>query len=525
MKKWRLPASQWSESSLRACWSQSTAFFFSQYPNRLTMARADILLAFLFLCLGSHTVFSTTTYQYISISRLNIASHITLAVAFGDSSKAIPLCLLNTAWQFLVVYIMPALHEDWFSICVDICIGSNFVMGVGIFTETWLLAEARAIVREKEASMSEAAVRAILEMSCDVFVPLSEDLVFNDDVPQMAAIMLRKIAARAGDSFLQHVKEEDRDRLLAFVAQGRDLAAQHKAQQICITLQDVSCQDIHVRIYHYCHLHPTTDGLTHFFGIVEEDAEQSAWRRGFTPSIAGLDASPGSVSFSRAADESDSDTESIASVRSASRPSPCGQEIISTWAIPKEPVKLRIKTWLHWELVDESAASRRMFNFLEAAGHPLDLLDRMKVPDTFLHWAQNLHTMAATGKDISTMKLDNLPVWNAGRTLCYMTNVRAALVSPPTVDGDGAGAGEVGEEQPAELGQKRAVDMLLTFRQPPGKAERQQRREQRSAEHRASSARASLWASAMSSSPSSGNGDAVAQTIGAQQRQLGMVQL
>lgn len=245
--------------------------FFSQFPHKLTKIRADILFAFLFLCLGSHTVFTTTTYQYISITRLCNASQIVVAIAIGDSSKVIPLNLISTVWQFFIVYLMPALHEDWFSICIDICIGSTFVTGVGIFTETWLLAEARAIVREMEASMSEANIRNLLTIMCDAVVSLSPDLKLRQHCPQLHSLLCRGAPLPAGTdtpSFVKYLRQADVSRFKEFVGRAGVVG---EAASIHVHLLDALGNGVPVQLFHTClPLENDSAKMNHLIGVCED---------------------------------------------------------------------------------------------------------------------------------------------------------------------------------------------------------------------------------------------------------------
>lgn len=249
----------------------SYALLFSQFPHVLTKNRADILFALLFLCLGFHTAFTTTTYEYVSISRLCNASQLVVAIAMGDSSKFIPLNIVNTIWQFLVVYWHPELHEDWFSICTDLCTGSNFVTGVGLFIETWLMAEARAFVREMEASSSEASVQNLLTVMCDAVVSLSPDLKLREHCPQLHSLLCRGSPLPAGTdtpSFMKYLREADVPRLCEFLARAGGAG---EAASIHVHLLDAIGNGVPVQLFHTC-LPVDSDSadMNHLIGICED---------------------------------------------------------------------------------------------------------------------------------------------------------------------------------------------------------------------------------------------------------------
>lgn len=339
--------------------------YFSKYPKHLDLLRADMLFGFVFLCLGAHTIFSTSTYQYIQISRLVYASQIMVAVAMGNSSRVLPLNVVSTLWQFFVVRVTPALHQDWFDICIDIWVASTFTFGVSIFTETWLVAEARALVGEMEASRSEAAVQNLLSLMCDAVVPLDPELKLRGPCPRLHAMLCRGAPLPTDTdtpSFTKYIREDDLVRFQEFVQSAWQ---QGQASSIHIHLLDAMSNAVPVQLFHTSVLDNNLQ-QNHLIGIQEDRGRDQDYFPPGPPEtrprqmLLPEDRLGSSLLTDESVITSDrSDTSSIAASSVAS-----GGNVMDLQATDDFLCSLEIQ--LKVSVTSESPASSAMFNFSSA---------------------------------------------------------------------------------------------------------------------------------------------------------------
>lgn len=276
----QLPRFITSRTTLEGVLITIYSLYFSTFKHHLSTRVADVAFSFVFLALGAHTYFANTNYEYLTISRLVYSGQVTLSVAIGDSKRVVPLNLVSTLWQVLVIYLTPALHDDWFSVGIDLAISSIFNTGFAIFTETWLMKEARAIVGEMQASRSQANVQNLLTVMCDAVVELHSDFTVKSGGQGLHAMLLRQPLPVGSEapSFTKYMAEDDISRFQTFV--DACLTQPGFSHMLHVNLIDAIGTSVKVQLFHTS-VTDLDDKANHWLGITEERGQE----RDFFPQI------------------------------------------------------------------------------------------------------------------------------------------------------------------------------------------------------------------------------------------------
>lgn len=247
-----------------------SALYFSTFKNQLSNPLADFIYGLVFLSLGVHTTFSSNEVRFGSNVRAVQGTQMLIAVAVGDFRRILIPNVLNLLWQVFVIFSTEALHKDAQSNLIDVSRLAIFVLIVANLSQTWLVEQAKAMVREMKASRSEATLKSLLGVMCDAVVHLKADLTLRERCPQLAALLLRG-AAMPGDSelppFTRYVHESDRARFEDFIS-AETLEPGH-AQSIHISLVDSMGQLVRVQLFHAAVLDLSSQ-VSHLIGITED---------------------------------------------------------------------------------------------------------------------------------------------------------------------------------------------------------------------------------------------------------------
>lgn len=441
-------------------------FVFFLLKKHMTIPVTNVLVYALFILVGLPPGFATTQTGYYFASTWARALQLLISIVGPDLLHFIPVNLLHLAWELWIIFTSPGLQPALAHnlVLAFVTTGYKILLRVAATALFWQMGH--AISQAVQSAHSEGNVRSILAVICDALVTLRCDLTLSEDSPQLASLLIGtpSITARRGQHFASLLVQEDVERFQDFVGQTPEEGS--PARQLGLSLRDSTGNKVPVHMYHLCLKDPITQEPVHFVGLVEDN--QGEFRGPPLAARTCTSSSGAAVLHGGASHEEAADAKSIASGTSACTASPG----LTSWDIRGESASLTIRTWLNFEVVEESEGSRALFSFSEASGDMEHFASHFSKPHMFLRWLEFAHTMATLRYENPKNTFTDGVVRPLTSELEYKATISLSLVSHPATMPE--------EDVPAEVAvdfipSSRFVTLQLNFAPPAPEPRRRQR--------------------------------------------------
>lgn len=440
----------------------SVGFFFFAVPRTWTPLSSDIFYYVLCIVFGFLPALAETTESYHFMVTVARVIHLGLAAAGPSFQQFIPYNVLFLVWELWIICTASGLQPSLAENIAAACFAFFYTIGVRIGAYIVVREMAKALLK---AGHTESIVRALLNVMCDVLVTLNEDLMLREDSPRLCALLLGtpSVTGRSGQRFSSLMAPEEALRFEDFVqsapyAEGEEAPA----RQLALDLRDSTGHEVSVHVYHYCLKDPVEGRLTHFLGIVEDTQLERGPLTTPTSSGRAVPDSATAMKVEPKASDSDGDVSEEGSSVGAG---------ITSWS-SDGPATVLLRTWLHWEIVEESEQSRALFGLTQDAANPVELVNRISKPHMFLRWLEFAHVMATLNYPNGKKTFEDAVLRCPGTSQEYSTNISMECESQP--DPVPEEEGHFALEFEAK---SRYVDLRLTLSPPEKKVKKRRRRQ------------------------------------------------
>lgn len=387
---------------LTICAISFSVFFFKKH---MTIQKANVVVYSIFVIVGIPPAFASTQEGYYFTIFWARALQLLISIVGPDLRHFVPVNLLHLAWEMWIIFANPGLHSALAQNLVIAFVTTGYKILMRIAATAVFRQMGTALISAVQAAHSEGNVRSLLAVLCDVLVPLREDLTLSEDSPRLAALLCTSPAliGLKGQPFSSLLAATDVARFEAFVRRRPE--ERGPARQITVYLQNDAGRHFPVQMYHHCLKDPVSHELFHFLGLVEDKhavlhEPGAAWRNDTAnahssefPEV--LTESSLTLNSREIEDVRSEDPGTVASGISAYTV-PVGP---SSWEVPGQPATLTVRTWLNFEVLEESEGSQALFCFSQDAAEMQKCLSRFSKPHMFLRWLEFAHTMAVLRYD------------------------------------------------------------------------------------------------------------------------------
>lgn len=322
----------------------------------MAMLSLDIVFSLLSVGVTLIPLVAVSDKSYNWSMELAHLSQLFISHLFAEPWQFIPLYCLTAIWELSVIFTTPALQLDANLYLVNLGVTFAFKTALSFSQKSHLLQEARAAVRERDASRTEAILSDLLSMMCDAVVSLSSDLCFRRESDRFSAWVFNGQKSLLGESFTRFLAEDDTPRFEEFIRNSKEEGA---ARSLHVHIIDCSGLRMPVQLFH-ARIVDDNDEEIHQFGLRDDSLLERARRSHTADTGAGVD---------------------VHQVTQADLP---------------PGLAFTIRTKLDWTVEQESPASQAALRFKEEPSVDR-FLSRFRQPQLLLRWLEFLHVTAACG--------------------------------------------------------------------------------------------------------------------------------
>lgn len=414
--------------------------YLSVCKRQFVQCVVDLLFGVIILSLLTPLFLVETTDSSFYLVELVHLSQLVLQLLLPGPRVFLLINVISLAMQLGLIWGRPVLRVEWITLVVSavISFSYNFVIYVSIRGSR--IAEARALVQERQATRMEVTIKNLLSVMCDAVVTLQHNLTLREPSPRLMTLMMRSgKPTNEMPSFLEYLSPQDVPRFQEFLDARNDL----QARSIHVHLVDSVGTPVPVQLFHTM-VSDCEDRPVHVLGIVE-DGE-------------GWDQFHGS-SGPRMTRQRSGDSQ-VHSLAGSSNPRSSISVVggLSSWGdIGK--AKLTIRSRVDFEVLEESQPSRSLFGFGEGIKTSDNFFARFRNPFQLVRWLEFIHTIAARGiTEHERMHYGEVLFRNHSSGLAYRADLQAVVKR-------GLEERQVGGTDFDFCSQMRTVDLELRFSQ------------------------------------------------------------
>lgn len=369
-----------------------------KFPERITRTTIQIFYPPIFLLTGILPCLADDIFSYTFHSCLMFPTLVYLGFVYPDRRLSVVLSSLCLTWHAVLIFLAPSFSGNRVAFLAMPLLGFGYNITVSFATVTALIAEAEAEVHDREARSSFKSFESLLGMMCDAVVSLRPDLTLWEPSPSLNTMLFRAGPLKDGQHFPQLLARDDVERFEAFVStNSREIG---RASVLHADLLDSMGSKVPVQIFHTCTIDLLEECFKHVLGLVEctqsehfPTTPKSSVAAPVKPGV--LPRGPAEYQLSKP--PSDEEGSLVAAVSSSSRGSPSETPAVSAWrtAAAEGEATVRIRTWLDFDILDESMTSRAYFGFSGASSEAF--LARFRNPQKLVRWMEYIHIAAGLG--------------------------------------------------------------------------------------------------------------------------------
>lgn len=331
----------------------------------------------------AHIPFYNNDLEYFSAMVTVQIVGVAAAVLLNDAKIVLAIVGSFCSASIFFAFTLEALQPHAVQITVGLCTFIAISTGLAWMIRRSQYAEAQAIVREQEASISTATCKSLLALMCDAVFTLGSDFCLKEDCPQLGALLLRQSKRNlAGQEFQALLQPQDRERFAAFVVQA---FVPGRARSLHVHLLDACHTSVPVQLFHAA-FEDSEKTVNHLFGVLEDgDHCRPVPASRAVPAASDQALSDLGAVSNESREEADADAESVGGHSATSRrssvasiganssasASQASQGAVASWGLnpirtslqteTRAMVKVRLPMQFH--VLQETAPSRALFGF------------------------------------------------------------------------------------------------------------------------------------------------------------------